>query len=300
MFLVALLALRHLGMLTHDARPATLPYAALLGANVGSKLTPLGSLATLLWLDMLARRGCASAGGATRDWRSADRGGAAGGALRAGALRAPVPLIHFAVAVVVGCSPVRRVATAVVLACAVACLPSSARAHEPDEVDHAPDSAPVVVNQVEATYPPQARAAGLSGTVALELTVDSDGNVSDVKVTRGAGFGFDESAVAAARALKFRPAMHDGKAIAATVAFEQRFTLRPHVIAETTAEGGEGAASNGLPMATTSAVAPAYESTVSTRGPVTAASSSTIPQPRLRPAPARPRRTTSCAWCPAS
>lgn len=56
-FLVALLALRHLGMLTLDARPATLPYAALLGANVGSKLTPVGSLATLLWLDMLARRG---------------------------------------------------------------------------------------------------------------------------------------------------------------------------------------------------------------------------------------------------
>ena len=56
-FLVALLALRHLGMLAHDRRPSTLPYAALLGANVGSKLTPLGSLATLLWLDMLSRRG---------------------------------------------------------------------------------------------------------------------------------------------------------------------------------------------------------------------------------------------------
>lgn len=55
-FLVALLAVRHLGMLTRDAHPATLPYAALLGANVGSKLTPIGSLATLLWLDMLARR----------------------------------------------------------------------------------------------------------------------------------------------------------------------------------------------------------------------------------------------------
>jgi len=40
-----LLAIRHLSVLTPDARPATLPYAALLGANVGSKLTPLGSLA---------------------------------------------------------------------------------------------------------------------------------------------------------------------------------------------------------------------------------------------------------------
>jgi arsenical pump membrane protein len=56
-FLVTLLALRHLGMLTVAARPTTLPYAALIGANVGSKLTPLGSLATLLWLDLLARRG---------------------------------------------------------------------------------------------------------------------------------------------------------------------------------------------------------------------------------------------------
>jgi arsenical pump membrane protein len=55
-FLVTLLALRHLGMLTRDAHPATLPYATLLGANVGSKLTPLGSLATLLWLDLLGRR----------------------------------------------------------------------------------------------------------------------------------------------------------------------------------------------------------------------------------------------------
>jgi arsenical pump membrane protein len=28
-----------------------------LGANVGSKLTPIGSLATLLWLEMVSRRG---------------------------------------------------------------------------------------------------------------------------------------------------------------------------------------------------------------------------------------------------
>jgi TonB family protein len=168
---------------------------------------------------------------------------------------------------------VNRTAAAIVVACVVACVPTTAHAHEPDEPDHAPDSAPVVVNQVEAAYPPQARAAGVSGTVLLELSVDADGNVSDVKVTRGAGFGFDESAVAAARALKFRPATHDGKPIAATVAFEQRFALRPHVTAETTAEGAEDGA---LPATATAAATPSYESTVSTHGPISAASSSTI------------------------
>jgi arsenical pump membrane protein len=49
--LVSVLALKNIGATT------LLPYAALLGANIGSKLTPVGSLATLLWLEMLRRRG---------------------------------------------------------------------------------------------------------------------------------------------------------------------------------------------------------------------------------------------------
>ncbi|HWE27526.1 MAG TPA: TonB family protein [Polyangia bacterium] len=171
----------------------------------------------------------------------------------------------------------RRLAAAFALACACACLPAAAHAHEPEEPEHAPDAAPQLTNHVDAIYPPPARAAGVSGTVALELTVDSDGNVSEVKVTRAAGFGFDESAVAAARALKFRPALHDGKPIAATVAFEQRFTLRPRVTAETHADGvelapaPEAAAPSPMPSPT-----PSYESTVTTHGRVSAASSTTI------------------------
>jgi arsenical pump membrane protein len=43
--------------LAQGGTPHLVPYAALLGANVGSKLTPTGSLATLMWLNMLGARG---------------------------------------------------------------------------------------------------------------------------------------------------------------------------------------------------------------------------------------------------
>lgn len=39
------------------AEPGILPYASLVGMSVGAKLTPLGSLATLLWLGLLRREG---------------------------------------------------------------------------------------------------------------------------------------------------------------------------------------------------------------------------------------------------
>ncbi|SFS60163.1 ArsB/NhaD family transporter [Paenibacillus sp. BC26] len=45
------------------AGPHYLPYASLLGTSVGAKLTPIGSLATLLWLQLLRR------GGIEMSWR---------------------------------------------------------------------------------------------------------------------------------------------------------------------------------------------------------------------------------------
>jgi outer membrane receptor protein involved in Fe transport len=112
-------------------------------------------------------------------------------------------------------------------------------------------------------------------------------------VLRPAGFGLDEAAVAAAQKFRFRPATRDGQAIAAPVLFDQRFVIRPHLAAETSAEPppsaeeaehehdeeheheheGDHAAA---PTASAVAHAPAYESNVVARGPTTAASSSTI------------------------
>ncbi|MCW5807273.1 MAG: hypothetical protein KIT31_33265 [Deltaproteobacteria bacterium] len=50
-FLISLLALERLGEVH------ALPFAALVGANVGAKLTPVGTLATLLWLGLLRQYG---------------------------------------------------------------------------------------------------------------------------------------------------------------------------------------------------------------------------------------------------
>ncbi|SEM72056.1 ArsB/NhaD family transporter [Paenibacillus sp. OV219] len=41
----------------HMAGPHYLPFASLLGTSVGAKLTPIGSLATLLWMQLLRRGG---------------------------------------------------------------------------------------------------------------------------------------------------------------------------------------------------------------------------------------------------
>ena len=53
--LTALLGLQDSGLSAETQK--TLTYAAVVGADIGPKLTPIGSLATLLWMHVLGRRG---------------------------------------------------------------------------------------------------------------------------------------------------------------------------------------------------------------------------------------------------
>jgi periplasmic protein TonB len=88
-----------------------------------------------------------------------------------------------------------------------------------------PPAKPQLLSPPAATYTDAARAAGISGKVRVEITVDEKGRVVGVRVIQGLGYGLDESALAAARALTFEPALRCGKPSAAT--FKIGFNFAP-------------------------------------------------------------------------
>src|ERR1700722_18891146 len=77
--------------------------------------------------------------------------------------------------------------------------------------------APVVVQHVDAVYPPSALAARLHADVVLTVTVDADGHVSKVDVAQSGGPDLDEAAIVAARQWTFAPALRDGKPVASRI-----------------------------------------------------------------------------------
>ncbi len=62
-------------------------------------------------------------------------------------------------------------------------------------------------------YTSEARAHQIEGEVLLETVFTSEGEVRIIRVVRGLGYGLDENAVVAARAIRFAPARRDGRAV---------------------------------------------------------------------------------------
>ena len=59
----------------------------------------------------------------------------------------------------------------------------------------------------------------------VQITVDEAGKVIDVKLLSGLGYGLDEEAIKAAKAIVFTPASRCGRAIVGTVTLPFRFEL---------------------------------------------------------------------------
>lgn len=64
------------------------------------------------------------------------------------------------------------------------------------------------------SYPGQLREAGVRGTTSLRMVVEPDGSTSNVSVIRSSGYvEMDQGAVRVGRAMRFTPAMVNGRPV---------------------------------------------------------------------------------------
>lgn len=73
--------------------------------------------------------------------------------------------------------------------------------------------APVVIDRVEPVYSEEARKAGISGIVMLDVVIGSDGLVKKTYVLKPLPFGLDQAAVEAVKQWRFKPGTLSGKPV---------------------------------------------------------------------------------------
>lgn len=72
---------------------------------------------------------------------------------------------------------------------------------------------PRKVHDVPVVYPPAMRGSGVAGMIIVEVVVDRDGTVRDVKVLRGLAAPLDAAAVDAVKQWQYEPTMLQGGAV---------------------------------------------------------------------------------------
>jgi len=67
-------------------------------------------------------------------------------------------------------------------------------------------SRPQVLNQPRPDWTEEARRNRIQGEVLLSATFAADGEVRNIRIVRGLGYGLDEKAIEAAKLIRFVPA----------------------------------------------------------------------------------------------
>lgn len=88
-----------------------------------------------------------------------------------------------------------------------------------------PDADASLLRDVRISYPAAAQAAGVEGTVKLELSLDAEGRVVDAVVLRGPGYGLDDAAREAVKRFVFKPAIRNGKPAPSKLKYAYTFVL---------------------------------------------------------------------------
>ena len=84
-----------------------------------------------------------------------------------------------------------------------------------------------VIYRVEPEYPLDAREKNITGTVVLTLTVDHEGLPQNIQVKRAVYPSLDQSAIEAARKMRFEPALKDGQPVSMFISVEFDFQAVP-------------------------------------------------------------------------
>ncbi len=97
----------------------------------------------------------------------------------------------------------------------------------PDVVDEfLVQQMPALASEVRIPYPSEAKKNGIQGTVVLDILIDSLGQVRDVILVNGPGYGLNEAAFTAVRGFRFHPATsQEGKPVAVRIRYGYRFVL---------------------------------------------------------------------------
>ncbi len=89
-----------------------------------------------------------------------------------------------------------------------------------------PPGKPEPAQKTDIAYTEEARAAGIEGRLVLKVTVDAEGNVTDVKVVNGVDAALDAAAIQTVKTWRFKPAMACGKPVAGgSYTIARRFVL---------------------------------------------------------------------------
>ena len=105
--------------------------------------------------------------------------------------------------------------------------PSNPQTFQPAPRQARLEAPPKPKRNIRPDYPKGARQRGEQGDVILEIRVNSEGTVDDVKVATSSGFiELDEAAVKAAKAAKFSPARSGREPVASTARLKLQFKLK--------------------------------------------------------------------------
>jgi TonB family protein len=86
--------------------------------------------------------------------------------------------------------------------------------------------APTILKSALALYTDDARLSGIEGTVTIEAFIAEDGQIKNMRVLKGLGFGLDEVALTSVREWEFSPATRDGVPVSVVAQIDVHFSLR--------------------------------------------------------------------------